>query len=222
MTADKDPRFLEELAMYHVSGQLRVAPEHVSKPVLDAMGKPGHEVYLTFLKQFQAANHKAGKKQYAVPYFMSSHPGCTMKDAVKLAEYVRDMGFMPEQVQDFYPTPATLSTCMYYTGIDPRTGKKVYVPKTFKEKAMQRALLQYFNPKNRALVLEALRIAGRTDLIGNGPHCLIKGDPAPSSQSVKKARGKNEKRDSRARSATNRNRKEEKRSRAWNQSKRPK
>lgn len=174
VTADKDPRFLEELAMYHVSGQLRVAPEHVSKPVLDAMGKPGHEVYLTFLKQFQAANHKAGKKQYAVPYFMSSHPGCTMKDAVKLAEYVRDMGFMPEQVQDFYPTPATLSTCMYYTGLDPRTMKKIYVPRDPQEKEMQRALIQYMDPKNYELVRKALELAGRKDLIGFGPKCLIK------------------------------------------------
>ncbi|BFL47189.1 YgiQ family radical SAM protein [Lactonifactor longoviformis] len=174
VTADKDPRFLEEVAMYHVSGQLRVAPEHVSKPVLDAMGKPGHEVYLSFLKQFQTANRKAGKKQYAVPYFMSSHPGCTMKDAVKLAEYVRDLGFMPEQVQDFYPTPATISTCMYYTGLDPRTMKKIYVPRDPREKEMQRALIQYRDPKNYELVKKALELAGRRDLIGYGPKCLIK------------------------------------------------
>ena len=130
------------------------------------MGKPEHAVYQQFLKMFEKANAKSGKKQYVVPYLMSSHPGCTIKEAVKLAEYVRDMGFTPEQVQDFYPTPSTMSTCMYYTGIDPRTGKKVYVPKTTKEKSMQRALLQYKNPENYELVKEALFLAGRKDLIG--------------------------------------------------------
>ena len=131
-------------------------------------------MYEQFRKDFAQANQKAGLKQYAVPYFMSSHPGCTLKDGVKLAEYVRDMGFMPEQVQDFYPTPSTMSTCMYYTGIDPRTGKSVYVPKDPHEKAMQRALIQYKNPANRELVKEALKKAGRGDLIGPDRKCLIK------------------------------------------------
>lgn len=174
VNADTSSAFLDELAKYHVSGQLRVAPEHVSDEVLYYMGKPEHAVYQQFLKKFEKANARSGKKQYVVPYFMSSHPGCTITEAVKLAEYVRDMGFMPEQVQDFYPTPSTMSTCMYYTGIDPRTGKKVYVPKTFKEKAMQRALLQYKNPENYELVKEALLLAGRKDLIGFDKKCLIR------------------------------------------------
>lgn len=174
VNADASPVFLEEVAKYHVSGQLRVAPEHVADQVLYYMGKPEHSVYEEFLKRFEKANEKAGKKQYVVPYLMSSHPGCTMEEAVELAEYIRDMGFMPEQVQDFYPTPSTMSTCMYYTGIDPRTGKKVYVPKTYREKAMQRALIQYKNPENYPLVKEALIEAGRTDLIGYGKTCLIR------------------------------------------------
>lgn len=174
VNADTSSAFLDELAKYYVSGQLRVAPEHVSDEVLYYMGKPEHAVYQQFLKQFEKANARSGKKQYVVPYLMSSHPGCTITEAVKLAEYVRDMGFMPEQVQDFYPTPSTMSTCMYYTGIDPRTGKKVYVPKTFKEKAMQRALLQYKNPENYELVKEALLLAGRKDLIGFDKKCLIR------------------------------------------------
>lgn len=174
VNADTSSAFLDELAKYHVSGQLRVAPEHVSDEVLYYMGKPEHAVYQQFLKKFEKANARSGKKQYVVPYLMSSHPGCTITEAVKLAEYVRDMRFMPEQVQDFYPTPSTMSTCMYYTGIDPRTGKKVYVPKTFKEKAMQRALLQYKNPENYELVKEALLLAGRKDLIGFDKKCLIR------------------------------------------------
>ena len=174
VNADASSVFLEELAKYHVSGQLRVAPEHISDEVLYYMGKPEHAVYQQFLKKFEKANAKSGKKQYVVPYLMSSHPGCTIKEAVKLAEYVRDMGFTPEQVQDFYPTPSTMSTCMYYTGIDPRTGEKVYVPKTTKEKSMQRALLQYKNPENYELVKEALLLAGRKDLIGFDKKCLIR------------------------------------------------
>ena len=166
--ADPDKTFLNELAKYHVSGQLRVAPEHVSNQVLKYMGKPSHEVYEKFFFFFYKANKKAGLQQFAVPYFMSSHPGCTMKEAVKLAEYVRDLGFTPEQVQDFYPTPSTLSTCMYYTGIHPLTGEEVYVPKSAHEKAIQRALMQYKNPVNRELVLEGLKIAGRMDLVGYG------------------------------------------------------
>ena len=172
--SDPDKTFLNELAKYHVSGQLRVAPEHVSNQVLKYMGKPSHEVYQKFLEEFDKANQKAGLQQFAVPYFMSSHPGCTMKEAVKLAEYVRELGFTPEQVQDFYPTPSTLSTCMYYTGIHPLTGEKVYVPKNAHEKSIQRALMQYKNPANRELVLEGLKIAGRMDLVGYGEKCLIR------------------------------------------------
>ena len=174
VVADRDKTFLRELVEHHVSGQLRVAPEHVSDQVLKYMGKPSHSVYEKFLHEYDAANKKTGKQQYAVPYFMSSHPGCTMKEAVKLAEYVRDLGFTPEQVQDFYPTPSTLSTCMYYTGIHPLTGEKVYVPRNPHEKAIQRALMQYKNPENRELVLEGLKIAGRMDLVGYGPKCLIR------------------------------------------------
>ena len=174
LMADPDKTFLNELVKYHVSGQLRVAPEHVSDEVLKFMGKPRHEVYESFLKEYEKANARTGKQQYAVPYFMSSHPGCTMKEAVKLAEYVRDLGFTPEQVQDFYPTPSTLSTCMYYTGIHPLTGEKVYVPKNPHEKAIQRALMQYKNPENRELVLEGLKMTGRMDLVGFGPKCLIR------------------------------------------------
>lgn len=174
VVADKDKTFLRELVKHHVSGQLRVAPEHVSDEVLKFMGKPSHNVYEEFLKQYEKANAETGKKQYAVPYFMSSHPGCTLKEAVRLAEYVRDLGFMPEQVQDFYPTPSTLSTCMYYTGIHPLTGEKVYVPKNPHEKAIQRALMQYKNPANRALVLEGLKKAGRMDLVGYDRKCLIR------------------------------------------------
>ena len=174
--ADRNREFLHELVKHHVSGQLRVAPEHVSDQVLYYMGKPRHEVYQSFLKAFEQENKKAGQEQYAVPYFMSSHPGCTLKEAVKLAEYVRDLGFTPEQVQDFYPTPSTLSTCMYYTGIHPLTKEKVYVPRDPHEKEIQRALMQYKNPANRALVMEGLRRAGREDLIGYGPKCLIRPD----------------------------------------------
>ena len=180
--ADKSPVFLRELVEHHISGQLRVAPEHVSDQVLYYMGKPSHQVYQNFLKAYEHANIKTGKKQYAVPYFMSSHPGCTLKEAVKLAEYVRDLGFTPEQVQDFYPTPSTLSTCMYYTGIHPLTGEKVYVPRDPHEKAIQRALMQYKNPANRQLVLEGLKKAGRMDLVGFGPKCLIRPERKSSEQ----------------------------------------
>lgn len=166
--------YIRELAQYHVSGQLRLAPEHVSKAVLDVMGKPGNEVYQQFVEIFDQANKDLGMKQFVVPYLMSSHPGSTLKEAVELAEFCRDMGFNPEQVQDFYPTPSTISTCIYYTGVDPRTMKPVYCARTPHEKALQRALIQYRNPKNRALVEEALRKAGREDLIGFGPKCLIR------------------------------------------------
>ena len=174
LLADKKKDFLKELCQYHVSGQLKVAPEHVAQPVLALMGKPEHSVYEKFTAEFNKMNEKIGKKQYLVPYLMSSHPGSTLKEAVELAEYCRDLGYMPEQVQDFYPTPSTLSTCMYYTGIDPRNGKAVYIPKNPHEKAMQRALIQYRNPELYDLVLEALRRAGRMDLIGYGPKCLIR------------------------------------------------
>lgn len=171
--ADSDDTFLKELCEYHISGQLRVAPEHVSDKVLQAMGKPGNKVYESFLKRYAKVNRITGKKQYAVPYLMSSHPGSTLTEAVELAEYVRDLGYMPEQVQDFYPTPATISTCMYYTGLDPRTMKKIYVPRSHREKAMQRALIQYRKPEHYELVREALYKAGRQDLIGFGEKCLI-------------------------------------------------
>ena len=174
LLADKKDDFLRELCEYHVSGQLKVAPEHVAPPVLALMGKPEHQVYEEFTRRFQKMNEKLGKKQYLVPYLMSSHPGSTLKEAVRLAEFCRDLGYMPEQVQDFYPTPSTLSTCMYYTGLDPRTMKPVYVPKSPHEKAMQRALIQYRNPKLYDLVLEALEKAGRMDLVGYGPKCLIR------------------------------------------------
>ena len=189
--ADPDKTFLRELVKYHVSGQLRVAPEHVSDQVLHYMGKPSHQVYLRFLEEFDKADKQAQKDQYAIPYFMSSHPGCTMKEAVKLAEYVRDLGYTPEQVQDFYPTPSTLSTCMYYTGIHPLTKEKVYVPKNPHEKAIQRALMQYKNPANRELVLEGLKMAGRMDLVGFGPKCLIR--PENSSRKKEQFHEKNKK-----------------------------
>ena len=174
LLADKKQDFLRELCEYHVSGQLKVAPEHVSAPVLALMGKPEHKVYETFCRRFSRMNERLKKEQYLVPYLMSSHPGSGLKEAVELAEYCRDLGYMPEQVQDFYPTPSTLSTCMYYTGLDPRTMKPVYVPKDPHEKAMQRALIQYRNPNLCDLVLEALRKAGRMDLVGYGPKCLIR------------------------------------------------
>ena len=173
LLADSNRDFLRELCKYHVSGQLKVAPEHVSDVVLDSMGKPKNQVYQQFVREYQAMNKKLGKEQYLVPYLMSSHPGSTLGEAVKLAEYLRDLGYMPEQVQDFYPTPSTVSTCMYYTGLDPRTMEKVYVPVNPHEKAMQRALIQYRDPKNYDLVAEALKKAGRRDLIGFGKNCLI-------------------------------------------------
>jgi uncharacterized radical SAM protein YgiQ len=171
--ADADDTFLRELCENHISGQLRVAPEHVSDKVLRAMGKPESAVYDSFLKRFERLNKKTGKKQFVVPYLMSSHPGSTLTEAVELAEYIRDLGYMPEQVQDFYPTPSTISTVMYYTGVDPRTMKPIYVPKSPHEKAMQRALIQYRNPANYDLVKEALLKAGRKDLIGFDKKCLI-------------------------------------------------
>lgn len=171
--ADKDDTFMEELCRYHISGQLRVAPEHITDNVLRLMGKPENSVYEAFLKKYTAINKKLGKEQYAIPYLMSSHPGSTLKDAIALAEYIRDLGYMPEQVQDFYPTPSTISTCMYYTGLDPRDMKPVYVTTNPHEKAMQRALIQFKNPANYELVKEALLREHRQDLIGFDKHCLI-------------------------------------------------
>ncbi len=174
--ADKNPTFLQELVEHHVSGQLKVAPEHVVDHVLDKMGKPHVQDFNKFCKAFYAATKKAGKEQYLVPYLMSSHPGCTLQDAVELALYLKKHNMRPEQVQDFYPTPGTTSTCMFYTGLDPETLKPVYVPKTPEEKYMQRTLLQYYKPDNRRNVIEALIKARREDLIGNGPECLVPAD----------------------------------------------
>lgn len=171
--ADSNDEFLKELCEKHISGQLRVAPEHVSDNVLRLMGKPQNSVYEKFIDRYKRVNAKTGKQQYVVPYLMSSHPGSTLKEAVELAEYVRDIGYMPEQVQDFYPTPSTISTCMYYTGVDPRTMKPVYVPHNPHEKAMQKALMMYRKPENYDLVKEALIKAGRQDLIGFDKKCLI-------------------------------------------------
>ncbi len=171
---DDDHSFIRELAAHHTSGQLRLAPEHVSARVLDVMGKPPHETYEHFVAEFDEASKAAGKEQYVLPYLMSSHPGSTMKEAVELAEFCRDLGYNPEQVSDFYPTPSTVSTCIYYTGLDPRTMQPVYCATSPHEKALQRALIQYRNPKNHDLVVEALKAAGREDLIGYGPDCLVR------------------------------------------------
>ncbi len=172
--ADPDPTFFDEMCEYHISGLLKVAPEHVAPNALYYMGKPQRHVYEKFVKRYFAYNKRVGKEQYLVPYLMSSHPGCTLEDAVVLAEYVRDIGYNPEQVQDFIPTPGSMATAMYYSGYDPRTMQPVYVPRDPHEKAMQRALLQYRNPKNYDLVYEALVKANRQDLIGHGPKCLIR------------------------------------------------
>ena len=177
LLADKKDTFFKELVQFHISGQLKVAPEHVSDAVLSRMGKPRNAVYNKFVEKYWALNKQYGMNQFLVPYLMSSHPGSTMKEAVEVAEYIRDMGYNPVQVQDFYPTPSTLSTVMYYTGLDPRTMDKVYVPTDPHEKAMQRALIQYRNPKNYYLVHEALLKAHREDLIGSGPKCLIRAVP---------------------------------------------
>lgn len=182
---DKDDRFFRELCQYHVSGQLKVAPEHISDNVLRYMGKPPVEVYDRFKEKYRKINEQIGKKQYLVPYLMSSHPGSTLKDAIALAEYLRDLGYMPEQVQDFYPTPSTISTCMYYTGLDPVTMQPVYVSHNPHEKAMQRALIQYRNPSNYDLVYEALKKEHREDLIGFDQHCLIR--PRKLSEEKKKS-----------------------------------
>lgn len=172
MLYDKSPAFLKELVEHHISGQLKVAPEHVSDRVLYYMNKPPHRVYEEFVRRYETLNRKEGRAQYLVPYFISSHPGCTLDDAIELAEYIRRTGHRPEQVQDFYSTPGTLSTCMYYTGLDPRTMESVHIPRD-EEKRMQRALMQYWIPANRPLVRKALRLRGREDLVGRGPGALV-------------------------------------------------
>lgn len=190
LLADADDTFFQELVEHHVSGQLKVAPEHICDSVLSKMGKPSRAVYEQFVKKYTRINETLDKKQFLVPYLMSSHPGSTLKEAIELAEYLRDAGYMPEQVQDFYPTPSTVSTVMYYTGIDPRNGQKVYVCRNPHEKAMQRALIQYRNPNNYELVREALMKAGRQDLIGFGPKCLIR-PRNHSGEPIKKKRPEN-------------------------------
>lgn len=182
---DQNDAFFRELVQHHISGQLKVAPEHISDNVLKLMGKPANSVYQRFCSKYQAMNKRYGLEQYLVPYLMSSHPGSTMKEAIELAEYIRDLGYMPEQVQDFYPTPSTISTVMYYTGFDPRTMKPVYVPTDPHEKAMQRALIQYRDPRNHALVREALRLANREDLIGREPKCLVPPEKVKTDDSSK-------------------------------------
>ncbi len=179
LLADKNEEFFDELIEHHISGQLKVAPEHISDNVLKRMGKPSAKAYEKFKTKFYEKTEKIGKKQYLVPYLMSSHPGSTVKDAIELSLFLKKEGLHPEQVQDFYPTPGTVSTCMFYTGLDPYTMEKVYVPKTPEEKAQQRALLQYYRPENRRIVLSALKKAGRTDLIGTGKNCLVAPDKTP-------------------------------------------
>lgn len=176
--------FLYELCKYHVSGQLKIAPEHISDRVTRLMGKSNRAVYLRFVEKFRRMNERLGKRQYLVPYFMSSHPGSELSDAIELAEFIRDMGYHPQQVQDFIPTPGTLSTCMWYTGIDPMTGEKVYSAKSYEEKRMQRALMQYWLPKNHEIVRKALHLGHREDLIGYGPKCLVR--PRRQPKQVKK------------------------------------
>jgi uncharacterized radical SAM protein YgiQ len=173
MLADKDDSFFRELVAHHVSGQLKVAPEHCSDFVLDKMGKPHIDTYRRFVNKFYKITKEIGKEQYLVPYLMSSHPGCRLTDAIDLALFLKQNKMRPEQVQDFYPTPGTISTCMYYTELDPYTLEPVFVPKTPAQKAEQRALLQYFKPENKEIVLKALKNAGRTELIGQGANCLI-------------------------------------------------
>lgn len=188
---DKDDRFLTDLAKYHISGQLKVAPEHVSNKVLRLMGKPDHALFEEFVKKYNAVNRRLNKDQYIVPYLMSSHPGSDMGAAIELAMYLKKNHMRPEQVQDFYPTPATLSTTMYYTGIDPRTMKKVYVPKTFEEKNAQRAMLQYYKVENHPAIRAALIKAGRRDLIGYGDNCLVPPEKQQNDKAGRKDRQSN-------------------------------
>ena len=188
---DRDKEFFTELVEHHVSGQLRTAPEHCSNIVLDKMGKPHIEVYKKFCDEFYRITRKVGKEQYVVPYLMSSHPGCSVKEAVELAVFLKKEKIRPDQVQDFYPTPGTISTAMFYTGLDPYTLEEVYVAKSDKEKRIQRALMQYYRPENKALIIEGLKMAGRTDLIGNNANCLVKGTPPPIKRPSQPAKGKN-------------------------------
>lgn len=190
MLEDPDDTFFKELVRHHVSGQLRVAPEHCSNAVLDKMGKPHIEAYRRFQKMYAEETKQLGKEQYLVPYLMSSHPGSTLNDAIELAKFLKEARIHPDQVQDFYPTPGTVATCMYHTGIDPISGEAVYVPKTTEEKTMQRALLQYYKPENREIVRKALLKAGRRDLIGSGPDCLIPDDAKRPQQTAKSQKGK--------------------------------
>ena len=190
LVADKNDEFFKELVTHHVSGQLKVAPEHCSNNVLKYMGKPTFDVYLKFEKRFYELTKSVGKKQFLVPYLMSSHPGSTIKDAIELSLFLKKNNLHPEQVQDFYPTPGTVSTCMFYTGLDPVTMEKVYVPKTASEKAQQRALLQYFKPENKEIVLSALKKAGRYDLIGTGKNCLVTDNKITSKQGTAKPKKK--------------------------------
>ncbi len=205
LLADKEDVFFRELVEHHVSGQLKVAPEHISDKVLQYMGKPANAVYRQFVEKYNYLNKVLSKKQFLVPYLMSSHPGSTLKEAVELAEYLRDLGYMPEQVQDFYPTPSTLSTVMYYTGLDPRDMQPVYVCRNPHEKAMQRALIQYRNPRNYDLVREALVQAGREDLIGYGKKCLIGPNRPGERPCVDKGRQKPQKQQKPIRKKTIRN-----------------
>lgn len=202
LMADPDDTFFRELVEYHVSGQLKVAPEHISDAVLSKLGKPRREVYEQFVRKYYKINESLGMKQFLVPYLMSSHPGSTLKEAIELAEYLRDLGYMPEQVQDFYPTPSTISTVMYYTGIDPRNGQEVYVCRNPHEKAMQRALIQYRNPNNYGLVREALIKGGREDLIGFGKNCLIRPRRAEQIKNSTRNPTKNSARNEHAKSKT--------------------
>ena len=190
LVADKNDEFFKELVTHHVSGQLKVAPEHCSNNVLKYMGKPTFDVYLKFEKRFYELTKSVGKKQFLVPYLMSSHPGSTIKDAIELSVFLKKNNLHPEQVQDFYPTPGTVSTCMFYTGLDPKTMEKVYVPKTAAEKAQQRALLQYFKPENKEIVLSALKKAGRYDLIGTGKNCLVADNKSNANRSNQKPKKK--------------------------------
>lgn len=202
---DKDKSVLDKLVENNISGQLKIAPEHVSDNVLGVMGKPPHSQYLTFCHEYEKSNKRLGKNQYIVPYFMSSHPGCTLKDAVELALYLKEKGIKPQQVQDFYPTPGTLATCIYYTGVHPVTGEKLYVARSKEEKAMQRALMQFFLPQNKQLVIKALTLCKRTDLIGYDEHCLVR--PDKNEKAVQQAKGNQRGRNTKAISKNSRRKK---------------
>lgn len=225
LMADKDDSFFTELCKHHISGQLKVAPEHVSENVLYYMGKPEKKVYEKFSDKYYQINKKLGKQQFLIPYLMSSHPGSKIKDAITLAEFLRDKRLNPEQVQDFYPTPGSISTCMYHTGIDPRTMKSVYIPKSYEEKQIQRALLQYKRPENYEIIYKALIKAGRADLIGNAPHCLIhdkrKGEMKNGKNSERKNSVRTSKRGNQSRGGTADRKRNSTRSGSGNRRRRP-